>query len=166
MVHVWCWYRTACIIRKFTACYYLTLWRFKSTKLKHTVYHEHVTRLFTIIFKLDITLYPFAAWWRTIKLLYICTTQYDQRKQNWRWTESTPWSGWRRSHVAGIYSDCSTREIIIPDETNNTLGQHRDFRKYNFPTRKFPYITVCLVCMVFAEAVSNVNQTRKTSRTL
>jgi len=29
----------------------------------------------------------------------------------WRWTESTPRSGWWRSHVAGIYSDCSTREI-------------------------------------------------------
>ena len=31
----------------------------------------------------------------------------------WRWTESTPQSGWWRSHMAGIYSDCSTREIII-----------------------------------------------------
>ena len=31
----------------------------------------------------------------------------------WRWTESTPWSGWWHSHMAGIYSDCSTREIII-----------------------------------------------------
>jgi len=30
----------------------------------------------------------------------------------WRWTESTPRSGWWRSHIAGIYSDCSTREII------------------------------------------------------
>jgi len=28
----------------------------------------------------------------------------------WRWTESTPWSGWWCSHMAGI-SDCSTREI-------------------------------------------------------
>ena len=27
--------------------------------------------------------------------------------------ESTPWSGRWRSHMAGIYSDCSTREIII-----------------------------------------------------
>ena len=31
----------------------------------------------------------------------------------WRWTESTPRRGWRRSHKAGIYSDRSTREIII-----------------------------------------------------
>ena len=31
----------------------------------------------------------------------------------WRWTESTPRSGWWRSHMAGIYSDCSTREIIV-----------------------------------------------------
>jgi len=31
----------------------------------------------------------------------------------WRWTESTPRSGWWRSHTAGIYSDCSTREITI-----------------------------------------------------
>ena len=31
----------------------------------------------------------------------------------WRWTESTPRSGWWRSHMAEIYSDCSTREIII-----------------------------------------------------
>ena len=30
----------------------------------------------------------------------------------WRWTESTPRSGWWRSHMAGIYSDWSTREII------------------------------------------------------
>ena len=30
----------------------------------------------------------------------------------WRWTESTPRSGWWRSHMAGIYSDCCTREII------------------------------------------------------
>ena len=29
----------------------------------------------------------------------------------WRRTESAPRSGWRRSHVAGIYTDCSTREI-------------------------------------------------------
>jgi len=28
----------------------------------------------------------------------------------WRWTESTPRSGWRRSNTAGICSDCSTRE--------------------------------------------------------
>jgi len=30
-----------------------------------------------------------------------------------RWTESTPRSRWWRSHMAGIYSDCSTHEIII-----------------------------------------------------
>ena len=29
----------------------------------------------------------------------------------WRQTESTPRSGRRRSHTAGIYGDCSTREI-------------------------------------------------------
>jgi len=29
----------------------------------------------------------------------------------WRRTESTPRSGWWRNHMAGIYSDCSTREI-------------------------------------------------------
>jgi len=29
----------------------------------------------------------------------------------WRWAESTPRSGWWRSHIAGIYSDCSTREM-------------------------------------------------------
>jgi len=29
----------------------------------------------------------------------------------WRWTESTPRSGWWCSHMAGIYSDCSTREV-------------------------------------------------------
>ena len=28
----------------------------------------------------------------------------------WRWTESTPRSGWRRSRMAGICSFCSTRE--------------------------------------------------------
>jgi len=32
--------------------------------------------------------------------------------KNWRRTESTPRSGWQCSHVAGIYSDFSTREII------------------------------------------------------
>jgi len=31
----------------------------------------------------------------------------------WRWTESTPRSRWWRSHMAGIYSDCRTREIIL-----------------------------------------------------
>jgi len=31
----------------------------------------------------------------------------------WRWTESTPRSGWWRSHTAGIYSDCSTRDMIM-----------------------------------------------------
>jgi len=31
----------------------------------------------------------------------------------WRWTESTARSGWWRSHMAGIYSDCSTRQLII-----------------------------------------------------
>ena len=31
----------------------------------------------------------------------------------WRRTESTPRGGWWRSHMAGIYSDCRTREIII-----------------------------------------------------
>ena len=31
----------------------------------------------------------------------------------WRWTESTPRSGWWCSHKAGIYCDCSTRKIII-----------------------------------------------------
>ena len=31
----------------------------------------------------------------------------------WRWTESTPQSGWWRIHMARIYSDCSTHEIII-----------------------------------------------------
>ena len=30
-----------------------------------------------------------------------------------RQTESTPRSGWWHSHMAGIYSDCSTREILI-----------------------------------------------------
>jgi len=30
----------------------------------------------------------------------------------WRWTESTSRSGWWRSHMAGICSDCSTHEII------------------------------------------------------
>ena len=29
----------------------------------------------------------------------------------WRWTESTPQSGWWCSQMAGIYRDCSTREI-------------------------------------------------------
>ena len=29
----------------------------------------------------------------------------------WRRTESTPRSGWWRSHMAGIYSDCSTRKM-------------------------------------------------------
>jgi len=30
----------------------------------------------------------------------------------WGWTEFTSWSRWQCSHMAGIYSDCSTREII------------------------------------------------------
>jgi len=36
----------------------------------------------------------------------------DTINKIWRWTESTPWSGRWRSHMAGIYSDCSTRDII------------------------------------------------------
>ena len=31
----------------------------------------------------------------------------------WRWTKSTPGRGWWRSHMTGIYSDCSTREITM-----------------------------------------------------
>jgi len=31
----------------------------------------------------------------------------------WQWTESSPQSGWWCSRMDGIYSDCSTREIII-----------------------------------------------------
>ena len=31
-----------------------------------------------------------------------------------RWTESAPRSGWWHSHIAGIYSDCSTRKINNP----------------------------------------------------
>ena len=38
--------------------------------------------------------------------------------KTWRWTESAARSGWRCSHMAGIYSDCSTREI---NSTNNRL---------------------------------------------
>jgi len=34
----------------------------------------------------------------------------------WRWTKSTPRSGWRRSHMAGIYSDCSAREIVMDND--------------------------------------------------
>ena len=37
----------------------------------------------------------------------------------WRRTESTPRSGWWLSHMAGIYSDCSTREM-------KEEGRHRD----------------------------------------
>ena len=39
----------------------------------------------------------------------------------WRWTESTPRSGWWRSHMTGIYSDCNTHEIIIIMYLNFTL---------------------------------------------
>jgi len=35
-----------------------------------------------------------------------------------RWSESTPRSGWWRSHMAGIYSDCSTRKIISSNLLN------------------------------------------------
>ena len=38
------------------------------------------------------------------------------------WTESTPRSGWWRSHMAGIYSDCSTCEtIMLADLDDNSL---------------------------------------------
>ena len=36
----------------------------------------------------------------------------------WRRTESTPRSGWWLSHMAGIYSDCSTREIKMNWQTS------------------------------------------------
>ena len=39
----------------------------------------------------------------------------------WRWTESTSQSGWWCSHMAGIYSNCSTREIIIASFVNVTI---------------------------------------------
>ena len=32
--------------------------------------------------------------------------------KTWRWAESTPRSGWWCSRTAGVYSDCSTREIM------------------------------------------------------
>jgi len=35
------------------------------------------------------------------------------RNKIWRWAESTPQSGWWCSHISEIYSDCSTRKIII-----------------------------------------------------
>ena len=39
----------------------------------------------------------------------------------WRRTESTPQSRWWRSHMAGIYNDCSTCEIIISNTHTHTL---------------------------------------------
>jgi len=36
-----------------------------------------------------------------------------------RQTESTPWSGWWRSHMAEIYRDCGTREIITSTAKNH-----------------------------------------------
>jgi len=44
----------------------------------------------------------------------------------WRWTESTPLSGRWHSHMAGIYSDCSTREI-----NNNWRYEWRNDNWYN-----------------------------------
>ena len=46
-------------------------------------------------------------------------------KNIWRWTESNPWSGWWRSHMAGIYSDCSTRKIVIIDLDGDDNGAFR-----------------------------------------
>jgi len=50
----------------------------------------------------------------------------------WRRTESTPRSGWWRSHMVGIYSDCSTREMkwIV---THPMKTQHLS------PLPSFPY---------------------------
>ena len=45
----------------------------------------------------------------------------------WRWTESTPRSGWWRSHMAGIYSDCSTRKI---NKAAISFYQHRPVHIY------------------------------------
>ena len=54
--------------------------------------------------------------------------------------KSTPQGGWRRSHMAGIYSDCSTRKIIIRTsavlhtrhvvEDNTFKAKDRDFRPW------------------------------------
>jgi len=49
----------------------------------------------------------------------------------WRWTESTPWSGWWRSHMTGIYSDCSTCEIIIIVFVSRAID--RSSAKVNMP---------------------------------
>ena len=51
----------------------------------------------------------------------------------WMWTESTPRSGWWRSHMAGIYSDCSTHEIII----NNSVRRNITFTHESNKTHRF-----------------------------
>ena len=49
--------------------------------------------------------------------------RYVPANKIWRLTESTPRSGWWRSHMVGIYSDCSTREIIITHPSHTSRSQ-------------------------------------------
>ena len=47
----------------------------------------------------------------------------------WRWTESTPWSRWWRSHMVGIYSDCSTHsKLCDPSRTVCILQDQQQVR--------------------------------------
>ena len=60
----------------------------------------------------------------------------------WRWTESTPRSRWRRSHMAGIYSDCSTRKMIIIIIINVRLWE-----RSNSPCLSDELYVCCRCCM-------------------
>ena len=59
----------------------------------------------------------------------------------WRRAESTASrSGWRRSHMAGTYSDCSTREILINLHAILTLSHWPWFRKVSDFINKWYYL--------------------------
>ena len=79
----------------------------------------------------------------------------------WRWTESTPWSGWCCGfNLAGIYSHCSNHKIIIIiiKEYHYSAMQSKNFEStclildsivYTFSRLCWPPITLCTVYVSF-----------------
>ena len=59
----------------------------------------------------------------------------------WRRTESTPWSIWWHSHMAVIYSDCSTREIIA--HTHTHTHTHTYTQPFKGPLSRTTQVSLC-----------------------
>ena len=77
----------------------------------------------------------------------------------WKWTESTARSGWWHSHIAGIYSDYSTCEIIIWSNTSR-LFDPLFGSQANIPYS--PVSDVWWLCSILSEFVTSVYRWHRT----